>query len=58
MKKKESKRYKKLIDTFKVKKIASLEETIEKVKESSHRKIRRIYRRILKFKSKTKKRRS
>ena len=35
MKKKESKRYKKLIDTFKVKKIASLEETIEKVKESS-----------------------
>jgi len=35
MKKKISKRYKKLIDTFKVKKIASLEDTIEKVKESS-----------------------
>ena len=31
MKKKESKRYKKLIDIFKVKKIASLEETIEKM---------------------------
>ena len=34
MKKKASKRYKKLIDTFKVKKIATLEETIKKVKES------------------------
>jgi len=34
MKKKESKRYKKLIDTFKVKKIETLEETIKKVKES------------------------
>ena len=34
MKKKASKRYKKLIDTFKVKKIETLEETIKKVKES------------------------
>ena len=34
MQKKASKRYKKLIDTFKVKKIATLEETIKKVKES------------------------
>ena len=34
MKKKASKRYKKLMDTFKVKKIATLEETIKKVKES------------------------
>ena len=34
MKKKASKRYKKLIDTFKVKKIATLEETIKKVKQS------------------------
>ena len=34
MKKKTSKRYKKLIDTFKVKKIETLEETIKKVKES------------------------
>ena len=34
MKKKASKRYKKLIDTFKDKKIATLEETIKKVKQS------------------------
>ena len=34
MKKKVSKRYKKLIDIFKVKKIETLEETIKKVKES------------------------
>ena len=34
MKKKASKRYKKLIDTFKDKKLATLEETIKKVKQS------------------------
>ncbi len=34
MKKKASKRYKKLIDTFKDKKIATLEETIKKAKQS------------------------
>ena len=34
MKKKASKRYKKLIDTFKDKKLVTLEETIKKVKQS------------------------